>query len=185
LIADQKAVLEPRRDAACLELRQSRDRHYRELLDRQAETRADLRWHQDIGLDRAPLFNELAERKDAGKELRSGFRDAAQEVTASQRGSEPDTRETSFAEKDEEPVSRSGRDVGADIGRGIGAVGVSLLDSLFFDLTTLGGGSTEPKSRSNADVFQAAADETQRRQQIELEERDGEDRSRQKVLYRE
>jgi hypothetical protein len=53
LIADQKAVLELRRDAACKELRESRDERYRELLDHQQETRAELRWRQEAGLDNA------------------------------------------------------------------------------------------------------------------------------------
>jgi hypothetical protein len=56
LIADQKAVLEPRRDVACKELRESRDERYRELLDHQQETRAELRWRQEAGLDNALFF---------------------------------------------------------------------------------------------------------------------------------
>ena len=182
LVTDQKTVLETRRDAACLELRASRDARYREILDCQAEMRADLKWHQEVGLDSAPFFHELAERKDAGKEVTSGFRDAADEVTAPQR-SEVDAREATPAE-DDEPVGRPGRSVEHIVGR-VGAAGVSFLDSLFFDLTTLGGGSTNPTSRSDAELFQAAADETQKRQQHELEDHDEDGRARQKVLYRE
>jgi hypothetical protein len=180
LIADQKAVLESRRDAACLELRQARDDRYRDLLDRQAETRGDLRWRQEAGLDNAPFFNELAERIDAGRELAAGFHEAARETTASRGDREPEARGTSAGEGDE-PAVHSGRDV--DIGGRVGGGAVSLLDSLFFDLTTLGGGSTDPNPRSNAELFQAAADETQRRQQYELEERDDAGRSHQRVLY--
>ena len=69
-------------------------------------------------------------------------------------------------------------DVGGKLGRGA----VSMLDSLFFDLTTLGGGSTDPKPRSSAELFQAAADETQKRQRYELEERDDTGQLRQKAL---
>jgi MobA/VirD2-like, nuclease domain len=179
LVTDQKAVLETRRDAACLELRASRAARYREILDCQAEMRADLKWHQEVGLDSAPFFRELAERKDAGKEVTSGFRDAAGEVTEPQR-SEVDAREATPAE-DDEPVGRPGRSVEHIVGR-VGAAGVSLLDSLFFDLTTLGGGPTDPHSRSNTELFQAAADETQKRQQYELEERDDAGQLRQKAL---
>jgi hypothetical protein len=183
IIAEQKAALEPRRDAACLELRASRDARYREVLDRQADMRADLKWHHTAGLDSAPFFRDLAERKDAGAEMASGFRDAAGEVTASQRSGEPDVREAPPTE-DDQPVGRPGRNVEHIAGRAA-VMGVSLLDSLFFDLTTLGGGSANPKPRSDADLFQAAADETQKRQQHELEDNDGDDRARQKVLYRE
>jgi Relaxase/Mobilisation nuclease domain len=182
IIAEQKAALEPRRDAACLELRTSRDARYRQILDRQADMRADLKWHQEGGLDSAPFFRELAERKDAGAEMASGFRDAAGEVTAPQR-SEVDAREAPPTE-DDEPVGRPGRNVEHIAGR-VAVAGVSLFDSLFFDLTTLGGGSTNPRSRSDAELFQAAADETQKRQQHELEDRDEDGRARQKVLSRE
>ena len=183
IIADQKAALEPRRDAACLELRASRDARYREILERQADMRADLKWHQEAGLDSAPFFHELAERKAAGNEVTSGFRDAAGEATVSQRSGEVDARDATPAE-DDEPVGRPGREVEHIVGR-VGVAGVSLFDSLFFDLTTLGGGSTNPRSRSDAELFQAAADETQKRQQQELEDRDEDGRARQKVLYRE
>jgi hypothetical protein len=185
IIAEQKATLEPRRDAACLELRASRDARYREILDRQADMRADLKWHQAAGLDSAPFFRELAERKDAGAEMASGFRDAAGEVSVSQRSGEPDVREAAPIE-DNQPVGRPGRNVEHIAGR-VAVAGVSLFDSLFFDLTTLGGGSTNPVSRSDADLFQAAADETQKRQQqeLELEDRDEDGRVRQRVHPRE
>jgi hypothetical protein len=182
IIAEQKAALEPRRDAACLELRASRDARCREILDRQADMRADLKWHQEAGLDSAPFFNELAERKVAGDEIASGFRDAAGEVTAPQRN-EMEAREAAPTERDD-PVGRPDRTVEHILGK-VGGAGVSLLDSLFFDLTTLGGRSTNPRSRSDAELFQAAADETQKRQQQELEGHDEDGRSRQKALSRE
>jgi hypothetical protein len=183
IIAEQKAALEPRRDAACLELRTSRDVRYREILDRQADMRVELKSHQAAGLDAAPFFRDLAERKEAGNALTSGFRDAAGEVTASQRGSDTDTREAAPTE-DDKPLDRTGREVEHIAGRAA-VMGVSLFDSLFFDLTTLGGGSTNPKSRSDADLFQAAADETQKRQQHEFEERDEDGRARERVHPRE
>jgi hypothetical protein len=183
IVAEQKAVLEPRRDAACLELRASRDARYQEILGRQADMRAELTWHQAAGLDAAPLFRELAERHDASAEMASGFRDAAGEVTASQRNGVPDGREA-IPTEDDEPVGRPGRNVEHIAGR-VAVAGVSLFDSLFFDLTTLGGGSTNPTARSDAELFQAAADETQKRQQEELTGDDEDGRSRQRVLSRE
>jgi len=182
LTADQKAALEPRRDAACQELRQSRDERYRDLLDRQAETRTDLRWHQDAGLDTAPLFHALAERHDATVAMKSGFLDAAHELTAGRPDSESDGRVTSFAESNDEPVASSGPGADVKIGGRMGAGVGSFLDSLFIDLTNLGGGSNDPLPRSQAELFQAAADETQRRQQYELEERDDAGQLRQKAL---
>jgi hypothetical protein len=182
LIADQKAVLEPRRDEACKELRESRDERYREILGNQREARAELRWRQEAGLDNAPFFNGLAEKSAAREDVTAGFREAAHEATASQRGSDPAAmREAAFAAKNGEPSVNAGRDVDVDIGGRVAAGAVSFLDALFVDLTTLGGGSTDPKPRSNAEVFQAAADETQKRQQRDLEERDEDGRSKQRV----
>ncbi len=106
---------------------------------------------------------------------------AAFEATASQRPTEPAMREAAFTTKDDEPAVNAGRGVDVDIVGRVGAGAASFLDALFFDLTTLGGGSTDPKPRTNAEVFQAAADETQKRQQHELEERDEDGRSRQRV----
>jgi relaxase-like protein len=184
LIADQKATLEPRRDAACLELRQSRDQRYRDLLDHQAETRAELRWRQDAGLDNAPFLNELATSRDTANELASGFHDAAHEVTTSERESQPDARETTFAGEGDNARIHSGRNVDINIGGKVGGFAGSLLDALFRDLT-LEGNSNDPLPRSKSEVLQAAADETQRRQQYDLEDRDDTGQLRQKVLNRE
>lgn len=184
IIANQKAVLEPRRDAACLELRQSRDERYRDLLDRQSETRGDLRWRQAAGLDNAPFLNELAASRDAGRKLASSFTDAAHEVTTSERESEPDARETAFAGEGDNARIHSGRNVDINIGGRVGGFAGSLLDALFRDLT-LEGNSDDPLPRSKSEVLQAAADETQKRQQYDLEDRDDTGQLRQKVLNRE
>jgi hypothetical protein len=183
LIEEQKATLEQRRDAACLELRASRDALYRDILDRQADVRADLKRHQQAGLDSAPLFRDLTERKEAGAQLAAGFRDAAGEVTRTQSGGEPDIREAAPPEE-AQTVGRPGREVEHIAGR-VAVAGASLFDSLFFDLTTLGGGSTNPTSRTDAELFRAAADETQKRQQQELTGDEEGGHSRQRVLSRE
>jgi hypothetical protein len=80
LVADQKSVLEPRRDEACQELRESRDIRYRELLDDQKEMRAELRWRRDAGLDATPFLNEMEERRQAGQEIRTEFRETGREL---------------------------------------------------------------------------------------------------------
>src|SRR6185437_9252298 len=46
LIAEQKEILEARRDEACAILRESRDAVYQGLLDEQRQTRAELRGRQ-------------------------------------------------------------------------------------------------------------------------------------------
>jgi hypothetical protein len=181
LIADRKAVLEPRRDEACKEIRESRDERYREILGNQREARAELRWRQEAGLDNAPFFNGLAEKSAARDDVTAGFREAAFEATASQRPTEPALREAAITAKDDQPTINSGRDVDVDVVGRVGAGAASFLDALFFDLITLGGGSTDPKPRSSKEVLQAAADETQKRQQRDLEERDEDGRSRQRV----
>ena len=183
--ADQKAALEPRREAACLELRHSRDERYRGVLERQAEIRADLKWHQETGLDPAPLFLELAERKDTGKEMVSEFQQASQEITASTHVEDRVVRRAVVDVDSDGPSARQGPGLDVDVGGWASSGLISFADSLFFDLTTLGGGSTNPKPRSNAEIFQAAADETQKRQQHELDLYDEDSPSRQRVLHRE
>jgi hypothetical protein len=183
LIADQKAALEPRRDAACQELRESRDERYRDLLDRQADMRSDLRWRQDAGLDNAPFFNDLADRRDATRDTAADFRDAAQETTASGRTEEPNVRDSANAEEGDEAVVHSGRDVNAIIGGRIGGFAGSLIGSLFSDLTNLGSARPVPLSaEERADVFREAAENTlKQHQQHEKEEDDARWRERQRV----
>ncbi len=183
LIADQKAVLEPRRDAACQELRESRDERYRDILSDQREARAELRWRQEAGLDNAPFFNEMAGSKDAAKETAAGFREAAFETTASHRVDEPDVREGAFTAKGDEPVVNAGRDVDIDIGGRLGSGVGSFLGVLFTDLTNLGSARPEPVSREErADAFREAAENTlKQHQHHEKEEDDARWRERQRA----
>jgi hypothetical protein len=183
LIDEQKAALEPRRDAACQELREERDRCYRGILDRQQEARAALSWRQEVGLDNAPFFHELAERRDAAHSIATGFHEAAREIATPQPDT-PDSRDSVTIAEEDRSVGSEDRHAYLHIGaKAAGAV--SLLDSLFFDLTTLGGGSNNPAPRSNSELFQAAADETQQRQQQHLAEQDIDWRQRQTALFRE
>jgi hypothetical protein len=45
IVSDERAMLEPRRDAACQELRANRDAQYENILGVQGEQRQALRWH--------------------------------------------------------------------------------------------------------------------------------------------
>jgi MobA/VirD2-like, nuclease domain len=178
LVADQKSVLEERRDAACLELRSTRDERYRDLLGGQKEIRAELRWRQELGLDNAAFLNEAGTPDPAG-DIGAGFRNTANEVTRSPGGGEYETTAEIAAEPaDAEPAAPRGRgsdDVGLRIGFSVG----SLFDALFFDLTTLGS-APKPRERVGSDAFQAAAEETVKREQREREEADEETRHKQR-----
>ena len=184
LIADQKAVLEPRRDAACKELRESRDGRYREILDSQREARGKLRWHQEAGLDTAPFFNGLADRKEARTEVASGFREAAFEVTAPQPVHAPDVREGAIVERSDEPFEYSARDVDTNIGNRVVPAAGAFIGSLFSDLTNLGSARPEPVSREErADAFREAAENTlKQHQHHEKEEDDARWRERQRAF---
>src|ERR1700728_1078184 len=90
IIADQTAALEPRREAACQELREQRDTQYRGILDTQQEQRQTLRWHQDLGLDTSDFFNQLHTGREANV-LNNEFEEASLEITRHQSGfGEPD-----------------------------------------------------------------------------------------------
>ncbi len=184
LIADQKAVLEPRRDAACKELRASRDERYQEILDGQRDARADLRWYQEAGHDTAPFFNGLAERKDARAEVASGFREAAFEVTAPQPVHAPAVREDEAPARNADAFEYDRPDVGSNIGNRLGAGAGPFLGALFSDLANLGSARPEPVSKEEkADTFREAAENTlKQHQHHEKEEDDARWRERQRVI---
>jgi hypothetical protein len=180
LIADQKAVLEPRRDAACAELKEARALEYRGILDQQRETRAEFGWRLEMGLDNAPFFHDLAERQNSGSEVKSAFRDAAQETTErshaiqSPRGEQREADEFHAPEPEFTPAVR----------HRVGNFAISFLDALFSDLVNAG---SPPKSSvpwSGArDEFEVAAEEaTKQIQHHEREQVDEEWNSRQKAI---
>jgi hypothetical protein len=171
LVADQKAILEERRDTACEELRESRDIQYRELLDHQKDMRAELRWRQETGLDAAPFLNELEERRQARQEIQPEFRETGRE----QVGREPVTdfgADTGEADEHYDAPVNSGRDVGINIGGKLGHGILALPDSLFCDLTNLGSARPIPMSaEERAETFREAAENTlKQHQQNEREE---------------
>jgi hypothetical protein len=185
LIADQKAVLEARRDEACKELRASRDDNYRELLADQRETRTGMRWRQEAGLDNA-LFLELVEERSASKELAPAIRDAAEATTARRDDDRSEAALTpTNSHKHERSGVKSGADVGANIGVGIGFSIISLLESLVDGFV---GSKPDPKPRQaepesrDPDPFEAVIADARKRQQREQEDADDEWRKRQRSL---
>ncbi len=138
LVADQKAVLETRRDAACQELRNSRDQHYRTLLDEQRQARADLRERQVAGLENATYLEEIA-GKVSGRRINAGFRDAANETAMSSRNTDRAAETSNVREesRDNAPtINSSGDDSGVQLRVGF-SVG-SLFEALFCNLVNLG-----------------------------------------------
>lgn len=176
LIADQKAALQPRRDAACAELKKARDLEYRELLDGQKAVRAEFGARLETGLDNADFFHGLLEKKGSQKDLVAlGFREASIEVTTNFEGQQ--LRSPARAEVEDTPDrsarSHRKRDV-ADIGKrwALGTVG-AVADSVFSFLTNLGSAPPQPISaEERADQFREAAESAlkQQNQQHKREE---------------
>lgn len=183
LVAEQKAVLDARRDEACRELRESRDERYRALLDDQREVRAGLRSRQEDGLDTAPFLQQL-EQRNTESDTKAEFREAADQVTTPH-GSREAVATSITAQQEDEATNRpAGRDDDISLRPGF-SVG-SFLDSLFFDLVNLGSARPPPRKPGphEPDSFAAAAAETlKHQQQREREEEEDERLRRQRALY--
>jgi hypothetical protein len=178
LIADQREVLEPRRNAACQELLGIRSQRYHELLDHQNGARHDFRWHQEAGLDVTLFLSELEERKSGMESARLSFRPVADEIT------EPHT----YAQAepgDGHAAGRTADDVRFDPVAGIGGNIASFADALFFDLINLGSARPVPLSaEEKADRYREAAENVTKQQQHHSgEEEDTVWRERQKEYY--
>jgi hypothetical protein len=180
LIADQKAVLEPRRDAACAELKEARTAEYRGILDQQRETRAELGWRLEMGLDNAPFFHDLTERQNAHTETRSAFRAAAQETTDRSHvvdaspGEQRETGSSHAPEAEFEPAAR----------HRVGAGAISFLDALFFDVVNIGSPpkTSEPWPGERNEFEVAAEEATKHAQRQEREAVDAEWGQRQRAI---
>jgi hypothetical protein len=166
IITEQDAALTGKQDEACKALRASRDEHYRAILDSQREARAELRRRQKAGLDNAPFLSQLGDKK-IHTDLTDGFRDAAHEITgANNRGrSLFDRASDAYIELATHSHASRADGVGLRVSLSVG----SLFDALFRDLTNLGS-APQTHERVDPDLFQAAADESQKRQQREREE---------------
>ncbi len=184
LVAEQKLVLDGRRDEACGELRKTRDGLYRELLDEQREIRLGFRERQQAGLDNS-LFFELTKDRDAARDVAASFREAAELTTARQDSDPPGADAPAFAgsPRQERAGMKSEADVGANIGEGIGFGAISLLESLADGFI---GSKPPPKprraepERADPNPFDAIIEEGRQRQHREQEEADREWRKRQR-----
>jgi hypothetical protein len=177
IVAAQKVALEPQRDAACKELRASRDTQYRGILDMQRELRQTLRWHQQLGLDTSDFFHELSNRHEASL-VTQDFRETARQVTQNR----------SDIGADGHPGHAFARDVTSAAERSVaraGSFGASLLGSLVAHLTNLGSAQPEPKSKAerDKDFRLAAAEETKQREKTSRELDDEDSRQRSRVSY--
>jgi hypothetical protein len=180
LIADQKAALEPRRDAACAELKEARALEYRGILDQQREDRAELEWRLEMGRDNAPFFHDLIERQNAHTETRSAFRAAAQETTDRSHvveASPGGQRETGGSHEPEAEFVPAAR-------HRVGAAALSFFDALFFDVVNIGSApkTSEPWPGERNEFEVAAEEATKHAQRQEREAVDVEWGQRQKAI---
>ena len=169
LVAEQKAVLETRRDEACQALRDSRDGLYRELLADQREMRLGLRSRQEMGLDNA-LFLQNVEDGNAAKDRTDNFREAGEAATNRQERSASNTPEEAYsgAPRSDNAGMKSGTDVGAGLATGLGFGVLSFFDSLADGLIAA---KPDPRPRpkepepAGPTLFDVAAEDARKRQQ--------------------
>lgn len=176
IVADQKAALEPRRDAACKELRAQRDAEYIEIKRNQEQQRQALRWHQQLGLDTSDFFDRRQNLRNADI-VTEDFSLTAKQVT------QPRSVEHSERHHEEShaqgPASAAIRPLGS-----VGALGGSLLGSLFLHLTN--GGSPPPETRPKADRendLRLAAEEATKHREKTSRDLDEEDERRKSRAY--
>ena len=179
LVADQKAVLEERRDEACKELRETRNGLYRDLLDDQRDIRLDLRSRQEAGFENA-LFLQQVEERASDKAVAAAFRETANELTTHEEERNSEAASMPFSSRPERDSSgvKSGTAIGLGVGEGIGSGLVSLLDGLADGLVW---SKPDPKPRrqetpaANDNHFAAAADDARKQQDRDKENADRDD----------
>jgi hypothetical protein len=171
IIAEQKAVLEPRRDAACAELRVSRDGRYLDLLNDQRDFRAYLHQYQEAGVDSMPLLMSLRDNAPT-QDVSTAFREAAEEV--SRPAGDSGRGEFVAADKDRGDDSSGDDRTIADIGVGL----TTAFDSL---LSIFEGTKPAPRRQPvETGSFESAAAEVQKRAREEDEARE---RDKQRAFY--
>lgn len=164
LIADQKTVLEARRDEACKELREMRDGRYRDLLDRQAETRSELRERQQAGLENGAFLGSL----EVCREIPAGglFREAAHEFTYHAHSER--TESFGLTQNPHEYAAAESTDNGSDVAGSIGTGVFKALDSL---LSIFEGPLPDPRpAPADRPAFKASADEALKQQERQQQE---------------
>jgi hypothetical protein len=184
LLAEQKQMLESRRDLACQALRASRDIEYRLLLDHQKAQRVELRLLQKLGLDTAPFLNGLGAEAPSVLDVRTAFRTSAAEST--DRRQVPEVTLSEPVTSHENTVARSPGET-ARPERKVTRFGISLLDALFTDLTNLGSAPPEPRraEEKEADFREAAESAVKQQQKHARDEEDDRWKVRQKAIFRE
>ncbi|HLH97041.1 MAG TPA: relaxase/mobilization nuclease domain-containing protein [Xanthobacteraceae bacterium] len=184
IVADQKAVLEVRREASCAALRHARDDRYRELLSDHREARADLHWRQELGVDNADFLSELAHR-NSNSELSDAFQATAVEVTrdsARDSAQVPGAPSFTTAREDSAPEREHIQEdvdfTGVPKFEGLVA---GFIGGLFEELINLGS-PRQPRrperDASGRDPFKAAAEETLRQEEHRQREEEDLDRQR-------
>lgn len=184
LVAEQKAVLEERRDEACAGLREFRNGVYQELLEGQRDMRLGLHERQDAGLTSLDLIDLFkVEVPEYTNDIMLALRGAERETTAKR------AEEERPAEIEEQPTigreesgnmrapTTVGADIASDIGFGILSIFGGIADGLI-------GAGPPPKpkrvepERQN-DLFAFAAEDARKRSNQErekAEEREDEER---------
>jgi hypothetical protein len=177
LVADQKAVLEARRDEACQELREARDGRYRDLLDRQTETRTELRERQQAGLENGAFLGALEDRREIAAD--GLFRETAYEVAY--RGHNGRTEVFESNQNPHEYAAEENIDSGSDIAGSIGTGVFKALDSL---LSIFEGPLPDPRpAPADRAAFIASAEEALKQQARQQEETAREDQAKQKAPW--
>jgi hypothetical protein len=184
LVAEQKAVLDVRREEACKELRETRDGIYRDLLADQRDIRQGLRARQEADLDNGLFLNQV---EDRDRRMAASFRDAAGRMTE-----RPDEKQSTISDDAYTPSARhertglkSGPDVGASIATGLGFGLLSFFESIADGLI---GSAPPPPPRhfelepDTPNLFDVAAAEASKRQQQEGDEADEAWRKKQRSL---
>jgi hypothetical protein len=172
LVDEQNTVLKARRDAACGELRASRDERYRDLLNDQRDFRASLHQYQEAGLDSMSLLMSL--RDDAAtQDVSVAFREAAEETTRP--AGDSGRGDFEFPTREREDSGTGGAD-GTIVDLGVGLT--TAFDSL---LSIFEGTRPAPRPRqAETGSFESAAAEVQKRAREEEEARE---RDKQRAFY--
>lgn len=187
LVADQKAALELRRDEVCKELRESRDGLYRELLDEQRDIRAGLHARQEAGLE-STIFIQLVEDRHANQDIAAEFVETGNALVAGRENDERAFSPVDFPgwQRHERTGLKSGTDIAANVGQGLGFGAISLFESLCDGFV---GSKPDLKKRrqepapDGPNPFEAVIDETRKRQQREQEIEADEERRKKERSY--
>jgi hypothetical protein len=184
ILERQNAELEKRRDEACKELRERRDKEYEAILQQQRDERAELKDRQHEGLRTFALLDGGEESTQAGPlhrdadNLKEGFGSAARETTQPKEREREERHEREFA-FDEAPRPetfkvRDGFDAAGSLGLGalgaIANIGERLFDGFFGGVPKQPAKQQDNRSRPEARQHDARRAERQQRTEDKLAE---------------